>query len=102
VAIPYLLEGRGKASFAESDEYYKKLEEAWKAEILPVSGRSPPSERGNPLLCRQLWLRAGRKDLALDALEESVREHEFFVFPIKTDPTFAPLRERAFTQSSRG
>jgi len=49
-------------------------------------------EPGQPYGAAELWLLAGRKDRALDALEEAVRRHNYMVFAVKTDPMFAALR----------
>lgn len=49
-------------------------------------------EPGQPYGSAELWLLAGRKDRALDALEEAVRRHNYVMFGVKTDPMFASLR----------
>jgi hypothetical protein len=89
-----LLKG-GEASFPSfldvvPAEQRKALLDA-RANGISAAWRCAAQEPGQPYGSAELWLLAGRKDLALDALEEAVRKHNYVMFGVKTDPAFAAL-----------
>jgi|GEM_PF-3566989 DNA-binding winged helix-turn-helix (wHTH) protein len=62
-----------------------------RAKGLKAAWEAAASVPGQPYGSAELWLLAGRKDRALDALEEGVRRHNYVMFGVKTDPMFAAL-----------